>query len=672
MKKNSSDGLTYSWHELLISMRFSVSLLTILAVASVIGTVLKQNEPYSNYVLEFGPFWFEVFKWLGVYNVYHSLWFLTILFFLVLATSLCILRNAPRFLLDMRAYREKISEKSLAAIKHSSSFVAEDLDANAVCAYLRSHGFRFKKHLRSDGGWVLAAKKGSVGKLGYFFAHIALVLICIGGLLDGNLPIKLGIISGWIVPETRDLPQNQVHGNSRLSANNRSFRGNVTIAENQSADVIFVTADNGYLVQELPFSITLKKFHIDYYSSGMPKLFASDIVVIDKASGKTTEATVRVNQPLKVDGISIYQSSFGDGASMLKFKVWNLAVPQSRPTEMSAVSLSTKRLHVNGLDYNLEVGELRVVNVEHLGKSKVGPRTFSQRMHDARAVKQDRHFGNQGPSISFKLRDSQGEALEFMHYMAPIQQDGASYLMAGVRKTVGAPFQYLRIPLDEEVSVERFMRLRAALLDPSSHNDVARRVMRKALNSGAISPILHNHLFESVKWVLSRFSESGLLGLEKFIEQRVPPDMRKSVRETYTKILQGAVLELMAMADEEAGLPPMKLGNDHYRFLLDSLVAVNAFQAYRAPVFLQLNGFEQVQASGLQVTRSPGKTVVYLGSGLLVLGILMMFYVRELRLWVRVRGSNIRVSMTSNRHNRDLDDDFTRHSQLIKQLVRGA
>ena len=47
--------------ELVSSMRFAISLLTLIAVASIIGTVLKQNEPMPNYVNQFGPFWFAVF-----------------------------------------------------------------------------------------------------------------------------------------------------------------------------------------------------------------------------------------------------------------------------------------------------------------------------------------------------------------------------------------------------------------------------------------------------------------------------------------------------------------------------------------------------------------------------------------------------------------------------------
>ena len=58
--------------ELLSSMRFAISLLSILAVAPIIGTVLKQAEPYNNCLIQFGPFWFQVFEKLGLYHVYHG------------------------------------------------------------------------------------------------------------------------------------------------------------------------------------------------------------------------------------------------------------------------------------------------------------------------------------------------------------------------------------------------------------------------------------------------------------------------------------------------------------------------------------------------------------------------------------------------------------------------
>lgn len=659
----------YALYELLSSMRFAIGLLTLLAIASVIGTVLKQNEPYSNYAFEFGQFWFVAFEKLGLYDVYHSSWFLLILAFLVLSTTLCIVRNTPGFLHEIRGYREKASETSLSLMKHSVELEGQ-ADPAAVAARLTAQGWRVKTHERDDGSTMVAAKRGSLNKLGYFFAHIALVVICLGGLMDGNLPLKLGELAGTIVPETRDIPQSQIPAHSRLSTANLSYRGNVTIAENKSADVIFLGSGNGYLVQELPFIVTLKKFYVDYYSNGMPKLFASDIVVTDKQSGKETAATIKVNHPLVIDGVAIYQASFGDGGSPLRLKAWNLEQPQGAPVDLQGVSLGSQPLLANGRDWKLEFGELKVFNVENMGGAKDGARTLSERMRDAREVKREKTLRNVGPSITFKLRDEQGQAREFLNYMAPMQQDGASYLVAGVRAQVSQPFQFLRIPLDDELKIDSFMRLYAALKNPALYDEVARRATAKAMQGGAISPAMQKQFADSVRWVLARFADGGFAALEKFLDERVPADKRQAIAQTYVKILQGAVIDVMNVAQQKAGLAPWPVDEPHYRFLLDALVTTSAFGDYGAPVFLQLDGFDQVQASGLQLTRSPGKKLVYLGSLMMVIGIVIMFYLREVRLWVLVKPGRLRLAMSSNRATQELENDFARESEALRTHLK--
>ena len=107
--------------ELLSSMRFAIALLTVICIASVIGTVIKQHEPAVNYTNQFGPFWADLFLALKLNAVYSAWWFLIILAFLVISTSLCILRNTPKFLADIRNYKENIREGSLKAFHHESA-----------------------------------------------------------------------------------------------------------------------------------------------------------------------------------------------------------------------------------------------------------------------------------------------------------------------------------------------------------------------------------------------------------------------------------------------------------------------------------------------------------------------------------------------------------------------
>lgn len=226
---------------------------------------------------------------MGLYDVYASAWFVVIMMFLVVSTSLCLIRNVPPFWREMKSFREKVKEKSLAAMRHSSLLDVK-IAPEVAKRYLEVRGFQGKTVSREDGSVLIAAKKGTMNKWGYIFAHVALIVICLGGLIDSNLLLKLGMLAGRIVPDNQAVYAKDFKPESILGASNLSFRGNVNISEGQSADVVFLNADNGMLVQDLPFEVKLKKFHIDFYNTGMPRDFASDIEVTDKATVRNSSA----------------------------------------------------------------------------------------------------------------------------------------------------------------------------------------------------------------------------------------------------------------------------------------------------------------------------------------------------------------------------------------------
>jgi len=135
--------------------------LVAIAIAAVIGTVVQQNQPYPDYVLKFGPFWFEVFKKLDLFNVYSSAWFLTILGFLVLSTSVCVYRNLPRILRDVNDYREHTQRASLQKLEHHFELTnagAPHANIASFEALLKQHSYSFRRH-DAGGGMLLAGKK---------------------------------------------------------------------------------------------------------------------------------------------------------------------------------------------------------------------------------------------------------------------------------------------------------------------------------------------------------------------------------------------------------------------------------------------------------------------------------------------------------------------------------
>ena len=169
---------------------------------------------------------------------------------------------------------------------------------------------------RQDGdGVLLAAKKGSANRLGYVFAHAAMVIICIGGLLDSELPVRLQVMFGGKKPIVENMLISEVPESGRLSVNNPSFRASVLVPEDGQASTAVVMVGDGALVQPMPFTLKLKKFVVDYYSTGMPSRFASEVVVTDPDTGKSFESTIEVNEPLRFKGMTVYQSSFDDGGS---------------------------------------------------------------------------------------------------------------------------------------------------------------------------------------------------------------------------------------------------------------------------------------------------------------------------------------------------------------------
>lgn len=650
--------------ELFSSMRFAIALLTVICIASIIGTVLKQHEPINNYINQFGPFWAELFRTAKLDSVYSAWWFLLILLFLVISTSLCIARNTPRIFVDLKTFKENIRAQSLKAFgQRAENQLAEEpaAAANRIGQLLVSGGWKVKLQQReavegqSGAGWMVAARAGGAHKLGYIAAHSAIVLVCIGGLLDGDLVVraqtwfngKSVFTGGGMIA---DVPPQH-----RLSPRNPTFRGNILVPEGGQGSVAILQQSDGVLLQELPFSIELKKFIVDYYSTGMPKLFASEVVLHDRETGAQVPARIEVNHPASYKGVEIYQSSFDDGGSKVKLKAVPMAAA-AKPFEVEGVIGGPSTEITNGREkLTLEYAALRVINVENFADGgamgsgadvrKVDLRhDIESRLGAANKTTKPKVLRNIGPSIGYKLRDAAGQAREYQNYMVPVDTgDGQPVFLLGMREKPEEPFRYLRVPADEQGSMDSFVRMRASLADADTRARAVERYIAKAVDPKR--PEMAEQLSVSAARALALFAGSerakadastqgGWQAIAEFMEANVPEPERERAGAVLVRILNDVLFELLNLSRESAGLAALPRDDKSQAFLTQAVLAISDAHFYPAPVAMMMTDFTQVQASVFQVARAPGKNVVYLGCLLLIVGIFAMLYVRERRLWV--------------------------------------
>jgi cytochrome c biogenesis protein len=250
-----------------------------------------------------------------------------------------------------------------------------------------------------------------------------------------------------------------------------------------------------------------------------------------------------------------------------------------------------------------------------------------------------------------------------------------------MRENPGESYRYLRMPADENGAPLGFMRLRAALHNPDLRDQAVRRYATKAVDPKR--PDLAKQLEGSAARALSLFAGlekvkgtnvAGLQALADFMETNVPPAERSRAGEMLVRILNGVLYELESVAREQARVKPLP-GDKVSAFMAQAILALSDSALYPAPMALMLKDFTQVQASVFQVARAPGKTIVYLGCALLIVGVFSMLYVRERRLWVWLEPqapslpgtaqTHATMALSTNRKTLDGDHEFKHLSRKL-------
>ncbi len=280
-KKDLTDRI---W-DFFCSLKLTIILLLLLAVTSIIGTVIQQNAPAAEYIREYGKSNYELFKALQFTDMYHSTWFIGILALFSVNLICCSIKNFPRV---WKFVKEPTLVPGEGLLKNSanrgdfSSKKSKEALIEPVTAFLTKE-FSKPVTTEKDGHLYLFAQKGIYSRFGAYVTHISILIIMAGAII-GNV---------W------------------------GYKAWVNIVEGTQTDT--VQARNGGQIP-LGFTIRCDDFDVSYYpGSNRPKDYNSDLVILENGQ-EILRKTIEVNDPLTYKGITFYQSSYG-AAGTARFKV---------------------------------------------------------------------------------------------------------------------------------------------------------------------------------------------------------------------------------------------------------------------------------------------------------------------------------------------------------------
>ena len=260
------------------SIRLAIILLTILAVASVLGTLIPQQRSLEEYAARYGQLSGLLIR-LQLTRLYHSIWFLAILGLFALNIIVCTLtRLSPKWRKAVRPH-VRTDAKSLLALKVKDRF-KRNAPLATVKAELEKSLASSRYRLRSagqDSKVHLLARKKILGIFGSDVVHLGLLIILAGGIVSGLTSVRkeLALKEGEILPVPKAL-----------------------------------------------FELRLDKFTTEYYPDGSVKAWKSAVTVIENANPVLTK-TIVVNKPLTYRGYSFYQTSYGWNWDNPAVEIWS-------------------------------------------------------------------------------------------------------------------------------------------------------------------------------------------------------------------------------------------------------------------------------------------------------------------------------------------------------------
>src|SRR5512133_679875 len=260
------------------SLKLTMFLLISLAILSIIGTIIPQGTIPPEYLASISPAKNQLYKALGFYEMYHSWWFILLLYLLTVNLVACSIKRLPH-IWKIISQPTLVMEQTPA---NSASFKTSDSPEQLkekLTTFLTSE-FARPVATEADGAWHLFAQKNPWCRLSVYCVHLSVIIIFIGAMIGSMF----------------------------------GFKGYVNILEGQSISTVMSRSDKEI---DLGFSVRCEQFSVALYKSGAPREFKSILTVLENGRPVPDYTNVRVivNDPLSYKGITFYQSSYGNAGN---------------------------------------------------------------------------------------------------------------------------------------------------------------------------------------------------------------------------------------------------------------------------------------------------------------------------------------------------------------------
>lgn len=259
------------------SVKLALVTLFVLAVASIIGTIVPQNEEAARYVELYGASTAKFFHLLDIQDMYNSWWFVSMLVIFSLNLIVCTIERLPHIwkvvTQDNLATTNADRLGKMAMRRTFMGQIAMDQVTRTVQQVMKGSGWPVSQ-ADKDGGVLFFSQKGAYTRLGVIIVHVSILVIFTGALI--------GSFYG--------------------------YKASVLIPEGGSASEVY-QSNKEHTAIPLEFKVLCDDFQLTYYDTGMPKEYRSNLAVI-KDNKEILKKSIVVNDPMQYAGLTFYQSSY--------------------------------------------------------------------------------------------------------------------------------------------------------------------------------------------------------------------------------------------------------------------------------------------------------------------------------------------------------------------------